>query len=122
LSARFDDGSGYEVPPGTPVIDRAAGHATVVGPRLRFEVAVEDADVGPFYLPGDVRPPGDAGLTVGPGAVGRTPLGEVRTTGDAPLPVSGVEGIEHPILILRDGCLEVRVVLTDRGTAPSTSP
>jgi hypothetical protein len=122
LSARFPDGSGYEVPPGTPVTDRSAGRGRVSGRGLVFDVEVADTDVGTFYVPGEVRPMGQTDWVVGPGVVGATALGEVRWTGNAPLPVSGIEGLERPIAVLRDGCLEARVPLTGPGAGPSTSP
>jgi hypothetical protein len=124
LSASFPDGTGYVVSPGTAALEGdSPGRAVVASDGLWLEIDVTEGDLGSLYTLGDLRPRGDAGVSVAPDTVLDTTFGPVRWLGIVPLPISGIEGLEHPIATLRSGCLEVRVPFSPGpGTAPSTSP
>jgi len=125
LSASFPDGTGYVVSPGVAAIrdDEHPDRAVVASSGLLLEVPVVEDDLGTIYTLGELRPPGNAGVSIAEGTAFDTPFGRVEWMGQGPLPVSGVEGLDHPIATLRAGCLEVRVPFTPgRETGPSSSP
>ncbi len=125
LSASFPDGTGYVVSPGVAAIrdDEHPGRALVASRGLLLEVPVVEDDLGTIYSLGETRSPADIGVAIIGGTAFDTAFGRVAWAGEGPLPVSGVERLDHPIATLRAGCIEVRVPFTPgRETVPSSSP
>jgi hypothetical protein len=113
VAGKFTDGTGYRVAAGVPVTaegEDGSGRFRVQTGGLSFVIEATEDDLAFYYRPSThLDAVAERPMSLPPGTVGSTQLGEVTWSGDAPLPVQGLRGVAAPIATLRVPCAEVRV-------------
>lgn len=114
IVGKLEDGTGYRVAAGVPVMAEGEGKWRVSTGGLSFVIdAPNPEDVGISYRASPhFEAIAEHPVALPAGTIGQTALGPVTWTGDAPIPVVAMRGAADPRATVRVACAEVRLAPT----------